>query len=102
VKAAPIGAAAAADQQAIAGEGHAAVIQHVGQATARMAWRRAHQEPSRAKGNHIVLHQIAVGPLGAACRRHHDLAAHPPLEQRGAGHVIGMNMGFQCRDEAEA
>ena len=72
-----IGAAAAADQQAIAGEGHAAVVEHIGETAVGMAWGGAHQEPPAAEPDDIVLPQIAVGPLGAARRRQHDLAAGP-------------------------
>ena len=50
----------------------------------------------------VVLHQIAVGALGAARRRQHDLAAGALLQQPGAGDVIGMDMGFERRDELEA
>ena len=64
-----IGPAAAADQQAIAGEGHAPVVEHIGQAAAGMARRLAHLQIAPAKGDHVVGHQIAVGPRGAAVGR---------------------------------
>ena len=42
-----VGAAAAADQQAVAGEGHALVVEHVGQAAVGVAGRGAHLERRR-------------------------------------------------------
>ena len=41
-----VGAAAAADQQAVAGERHALVVEHVGDAAVRVPGRRAHLERS--------------------------------------------------------
>jgi hypothetical protein len=97
-----IGAAAAADQEAITGERHAAVVQHIGQAAVGMARGRANQKSPATEGNDIVLYQAAVGTRGTAPRRQHDLAAQASLEQPSTGHVIGMNMSFQGRDQAEA
>ena len=67
-----------------------------------MARGRTDEKPAPAKGNHIVLDQIAVGTFGPARCRQHDLAAGPPLEQPSASHVIGVNMSFQRREEPEA
>jgi len=61
-----IGPPAAPDQEAIAGERHAAIVEHIGQAAIGMAGRPAHLQVPPAKGDHVVRHQIAVGRLGAA------------------------------------
>ncbi len=96
-----IRATAATDRQAIAGKGHAAVIQYIGQAAVGMPRGRANHKPPATEGYHIVLCQVAVGTRCATPRRQHDLAAQTPLEQPSTGHVIGMNMSFQRRDQAE-
>src|SRR4249920_2316729 len=44
-----VGAAAAADQQRVAGEGHRVVVENIGQAAAGMARRRARLEESLAE-----------------------------------------------------
>jgi hypothetical protein len=97
-----VGAAAAADQQAIAGERHRAVIEDKSEAAGGVARRRAHHQPPPAESDDIVLHQIAVGSGNAARLRHHDLTAGALLHQRGPGDVIGVDMGFQRGDEVEA
>ena len=102
VAALEIGAAGAADHQAISGKGHAAVVEHKGQAAIGMTGGGAHHQPAAAERHDIVLAQIAVGAGRAARLCEHDPAAGALLQQPGAGHVIGVDMGFQSGDELEA
>ena len=67
-----------------------------------MPRRGAHQQPPSAERDDVVLGKIAVRALGAARRRQHDLAAGALLQQPGAGHMVGVNMGFERRDQIEA
>jgi hypothetical protein len=66
VAALEIGAAAAADQQAIAGEGHALVVEHEGQAAIGVPWRRAHAEAAAAEFDRVARVEQPVGAGGAA------------------------------------
>ena len=97
-----IGAAAAAHHQAIAGKRHAAVVEHIGQAAIGMARGLAHQQIAAAKGDDVVLHQIAVGARRTALGGQRDTASGPLLQQPRAGHMVGMDMGFERVDELQA
>src|SRR6185295_16406381 len=70
-----IGAAAAAEQERVAGEGHRAVVGHVGQAAAGVAGRGARLERAPAEGHRIARLEVAVGALRAARRAERDAAA---------------------------
>ncbi len=97
-----IGAARAADHDAVAGEGHALVIEHVGNAAAGMAGRGADLERTAAKLDTLAVGQQAIGARGARCRREGDAAAELLLEQPGAGHMVGMDMGVERPFELQA
>ena len=66
-----------------------------------MAGRGAHHQAAAAEDDDIVGHQKAVGAERAARRRNHDPAAGALLQQPGAGHVIGVDMGFEGRDQRQ-
>ena len=70
-----VGAARAADHQAVAGEGHALVVEHVGDAAVGVARRRAHFEGAPAERDPVAVLQQPVGARRAARRRERDLAA---------------------------
>ena len=69
-----VGAARAADQDAVAGEGHALVVEHVGDAAVGVAGRRAHFERAPAERDAVAVGQQPVGarrrppPPPARCR----------------------------------
>ena len=65
-----IGAAAAADEQAIAGERHALVVQHVRHAPVRVAGGRADFDVAPAEHDTVAVADVAVRAGGAAfaCR----------------------------------
>src|SRR5271155_152561 len=67
-----------------------------------MAGGLAHLEIAIAKRDHVVLHQIAVGALGAAVGRQRDPASGPLFQQPPAGHMIGMDVRFKGIGEAQA
>src|SRR5690242_5441519 len=50
----------------------------------------------------VTILQKAVGADGACRRRDRDLAAQPALQQPGAGHMVGMDVGLQCPAKREA
>src|SRR5579872_3073754 len=81
---------ASADEQAVAGEGHALVVQDVGDAAVSVAWRRPHLEIALAEDDALAVREVAVGALGAADAAERDPAAETLLQEGGAGHVIRM------------
>ena len=70
-----IGPPAAPDQQAIAGEGHAFVIQYIGDAAIRVPWRRTHLEIAFAEDDALVIVQKTVGASGTGGGAQRDPAA---------------------------
>ena len=101
VAALEIGPAGAADHQAIASERHAAVVEQISQTAIGVAGGRAHHQPATAECDDIILAQVTVGASRAARRGQHDAAAGALLQQPGAGHMIGMDMGFERRDQPQ-
>src|SRR5262249_326375 len=87
-----IGASAAADQQAVAGERHALVVEHIRDATLRVSRRGAHLEIALAELHAIAVSQIAVGPGRAAGCGDADLAAATFPEEPRAGDVVSVHM----------
>src|SRR5262249_31074640 len=75
-----IGAAAAPDQQAIAGERHALVVENVGYASAGVSGRRANLDIALAELDSVAVGKIAVGALGAARSGERDGAAQAALQ----------------------
>ncbi len=75
VAALEIGAPAAADEERVAGEGHRAVVEHIGGAAAGMAGRGARFEVARAERRLVLRAQVDIGAFGAARRRDGDAAA---------------------------
>ena len=97
-----VGAAAAADEERIAGERHRAVVEHVAHAAAGVAGGRARFEAGCAKTDLLPGLEVAVGALRAARARHGDAAAEPLLQQPGAGDVVGVQMRLQRPRQPEA
>jgi len=62
-----IGAAAAADQHRVAGEGHRAVVEHVREAAVGVARRCARFQMALAEIDALTGLQVPVRALGAAC-----------------------------------
>jgi len=94
-----VGAARAADQHAVAGEGHALVVEHIGDAAARVPRRRAHLERALAEGHPLAVLQQPVGARRAARLGKRDAAAEPALEQPRARDVIGVDVGLERPQE---
>src|SRR5437762_1519350 len=90
-----IGAARAADHDAVAGEGHALVVEHVGDAAVGVTGRRPHLERAAAERDPVAILQRAIGTGRAARLREGDLAFLALLQQPGAGHMVGMDMRLQ-------
>ena len=97
-----IGPTAAPDQQAVAGERHALVVDDIGDAPVGVARRSADLEISIAEVDAIAMRKIAIGARGAARRGGRDVTAELPLQQPPAGHMIGMNVRLERGDELEA
>jgi len=70
-----VGAATAADQQAVPRKRAGLVVQHIGQATIRVAGRCANAEPAGTEFDTVSMLEEAVGALGAARARQRDAAA---------------------------
>ena len=96
-----VGAAAAADQQAIAGEGHAFVIEHVGDAAMRVARRGAHFQLALAERTWSPCASKRSAPAAPLVADSSDVAAELALEQPRAGDVIGVDVGLERRDELQ-
>src|SRR5881392_417999 len=67
-----------------------------------MAWRLAYLKIAVAEGDDIVLHQISVGAFGTTVRRERAPAPGPLLQQPSSCYMVGVDMGFQDVDEAQA
>ena len=70
-----IGAAAAADQQAVAAESTAFIVEHVTQAAVGVAGRGAHAKPTRTELDAVAVLEQAVRALGRSGARQGDAAA---------------------------
>ena len=90
-----IGAATAANEQAVAGEGDAFVIQNISDASSRMPRGGSRLEIAFPELNTVTVPQVAVGPFGAGLCAECDLAAETALEQPCAGHMVRVHMRFQ-------
>ena len=97
-----IGPAAAADQQAIAGERHAAIVERVGEAAVGVAGRRPHRQMVRAEGDRVARREHAVGALGAARPRQRRPAVEAAAQQPRAGDVVGVDVGLQGPEQPQA
>ena len=96
-----IGAAAAPDQQAIAGERHALVVEDIRHTTQGMTGRRADLEIAGAELHAIAVREIAVAAFGSAGGGERDRAPQLPLQQPRAGHVIGVHVRLERGNELE-
>ena len=63
-----VGPPAAPDHQAIAGEGHATIVEDISQTTADMAGCRPDLQVALAESDRVVVDEVAVGFLGTAGR----------------------------------
>src|ERR1035437_10667059 len=91
-----IGAPAAADQQAIAGEGRALVIQNEGQASVGMARGCTDFNITLAELDRVAVLEQPVSASGAACFGKRNATAATQPEKPGAGHMIGVHVRLQC------
>ena len=96
-----IGSPAAADQEAVAGERRAFIVENERHAALRVAGCRADLEITAAKLQAVAVLQVAVRTLCAAVRRNGDLAAAQRFQQPGTCHVIGMHVRVERRDELQ-
>ena len=96
-----VGAAGAADQQAIAGEGHALIVEHIGDAARGVAGRRPDLERPLAELDAVAVLQQPVGPRRARRRRQRDATTQPLVQEPGAGHMVGVDVGIQRPDQRE-
>src|SRR5262249_10326277 len=83
------GPAAAPHQEAIAGERHALVVEHISEAARGMARRLTDAQIPLAEAQPVALREITVGSLGTAVSAKPDLAAEALLHHPGRGDVIG-------------
>ncbi len=97
-----VGAAAAADEERVAGKGHRAVVEHVAHAAAGVAWSRARLEAPSAEADFLSWLEVSVGAVRTARARYCDAAAEPLLEHPGAGDVVGVQMRLQRPRQLEA
>src|ERR1700752_3958839 len=63
-----IGAAAAANEERVAGEGHRRVVEHVGHAAPGVARRRARFDTALAEVDPVEILDVEISALGAARR----------------------------------
>ena len=98
-----IATAGAADQQAVAGEGQAMVVGHVGQAAVGVPWGGAHFQGTLPEGDSVAMIEPQIGPLQviAIAPGDPDLAAGGQSHQRGAGHMIGMAVRVEGGNQLE-
>jgi hypothetical protein len=97
-----VGAPATADQQAVAGEGHALVVEHEAHAAAGVARSGPRFEAAAAEGDAVTVVQQPVGVLRGRRLGQHDLAAAAQLQQPGAGDMVGVDVGVQRGQQAQA
>src|SRR5256886_2618155 len=97
-----IRAAAAADQQAIAGEGHAFIVEYIGDAAVRVAGRGAGLEIAGTERDAVAMRKITISVFGAARRGEPDGAAELPFQQPRPGDVVRMNVRLERGEEREA
>src|SRR4051812_9566514 len=84
-----IGTSAAANQQAVAGKGHAFVIEHIGQASVGVAWSGAYLKRPSAELHLLAMREIAICPNCPASLRQGNLAVELLLQQPRAGDMVG-------------
>ena len=96
-----IGAAAAADQQAVARECQALVVEDVSDAPLRMAGGRAHFEVAVAEAHAVAVLEVAVGALRAARFRESDAAADALAQEPCARHMVRMDVGLERHHEEQ-
>ena len=94
-----VGAPAAANQQAVAGEGHAFIVHHVGDASLGVTRRGANLQVAAAELDAVAVREIAVGSGSAARRTEGDRAAAALLEKPRPGDVIGVHVRVERRNE---
>jgi hypothetical protein len=97
-----VGAPTAADQQAIAGERDAFIVEHEGHAALRVPGRSAGFEVATTEREVIAVRKIAVRAFRAARRGNRNLTAESGLQQPRTGHVICMDMRVECRAQRDA
>ena len=96
-----IGAARTADQQAVAGERHAFIVEHKSHATGRMPGRGARLEAASAEFDALPRNQHAVGAGRATRARDANHGAGARAQCRGAGDVVRMHVGIEHRRKRE-
>jgi hypothetical protein len=92
-------APAAANQQRVAGEGHA--IGHERHAAARVTGGRARFEAMRADCDPIAVAEQEVGIVYAAAAAHRDPRAERLAEPPRGRHVVGVHVRLEGEDEFE-
>src|SRR5258706_4902934 len=90
-----IRAPAAADEQAVARERHALVVEHERETAMGVTGRGADLERALAETDAVAVREIGIGARRPALRRERDAAAQALLQERSAGDVIGVNVGFE-------
>src|SRR4029077_14175474 len=94
-----IRATGTADHEAIAGKGHAAVVEHIGQTAVRVPGCGTHQQPPGTERYDVVLAEIAIGPARTARLSYHDAATGTRPQPPSASYVTGMHVSFERRGE---
>ena len=87
-----IGAATAADQQAVTGERQILGVEHVAHATGGMSRGRPDAKIVAAEVDFVAVAKQAIRPCHATLSRYRDLTADALAQQPRPGHVIGMDM----------
>ena len=76
-----VGAPATPDQQAVAGERHVLIVQHIGQAARCVTWCCAHDKVATSERDVIVMPECSVRAFGLTSFSNHETAAEPLSKQ---------------------
>src|SRR5215471_15224945 len=90
-----ISAAAASDENAVAGERHGFVVEHITHAAMGVPRRRADFEIARAKTDLIAMLEVEIRALRTARLPYSDAASHALLQEPCARDMIGVNVGIK-------
>ena len=97
-----VAATAAAHQQGIAGEGHASVVEHEGDAAIGVAWGAVHLHGPATERHPISVMERQRDVFGAGGGSQADGRAGGLMHQPAAGDVIGVGVGVQTGHQADA
>lgn len=97
-----VGASAAADEQSVAGEGHALVFRDVRHASVCVSRRLSHRQTVSAEADAVSLRQLDVSSGSAVFGDGTLQTKHLLLQESGASDVIGVTVSVQGHFERQA